>query len=274
MLPNFLITGVQKAATSWLAVCLGEHPQIFIPDTKEIFFFDKHYSRGLGWYEAQFSGWSGERAVGEATPNYLFEQKVPERISDNLGSIKLITSLRHPVDRAYSAFWHYVRRGLISPNADFKTEFEQDGAFALRTRGNYLEQINRFSNYFPQESHLIVIQEEIKTQPSKILQQCFTHLEVSVNYKPSRMSDLVNTGDRILLFHKYIYKIRKLLDKLPENTRNKLVMHATRAQGHIPESRKTPQLDPNLRSELFEKYYSSDVKKLSQIIAKDFTFWL
>ena len=29
MLPNFLIIGVQKGATTWLANCLGQHPDVF-----------------------------------------------------------------------------------------------------------------------------------------------------------------------------------------------------------------------------------------------------
>lgn len=274
MLPNFLITGAQKAATSWIAVCLREHPQIFIPESKEIFFYDKYFSQGLKWYESQFEGWAGETAVGEATPNYIFELKAPERIFKTLGNIKLITSLRHPVDRAYSAFWHYVRRGLISPNADFKNEFEQDGEFALRTRGNYFEQIRRYSNFFPQKNHLIIFQEKITDQPFRILQQFYTLLEVEVNYKPTKLNELVNQGDRVLLFHNNIYRIRKLLNKLPRNIRNKIVKPASILQEHLPESQKPPKLDRNLRQELFAKYYSVDVDKLSELINMDTSCWL
>ena len=273
MIPNFLITGVQKAATSWIAVCLGEHPQIFIPERKEIFYFDKHYSRGLNWYEAQFSGWSGETAVGEATPNYLYEPNVPERIYNTLGNIKIISRLRHTVDMDYFYFLRFVRRGLIPQDADFKTEFEQDGQFALRTRGNYFEQIRRYSYYFPQEHHLIVFQEEMKARQSKTLQKCYALLEVDVNYRPKKMGELINPGDRVLLFHNYIYKIRKLLDKLPRNVRYKIVKRASKVQERMPELQKPPRLDLDLRRELYEKHYAADVRQLSEFIDVNISFW-
>jgi len=36
MLPNFLGIGAQRAGTTWVYHCLREHPQIFLPDKKEI----------------------------------------------------------------------------------------------------------------------------------------------------------------------------------------------------------------------------------------------
>lgn len=273
MLPNFLIIGTQKAATSWLAVCLGEHPQIFIPKKKEIFFFDKYFSRGLEWYESQFAEYNGETAVGEATPNYLYESTASESIFNTLGSIKLIASLRHPVDRAYSAYWHYVRRGLISKNTDFITEFEQDGEFSLRTRGNYFEQVGRYLDQFPQDNLLIVFQEEIIHQPFRILQQCYNLLDVKNEYKPTMLRERINQGDRVLLFHNYIYRFRKLLNKLPRNSQNYIVIQARKVQNYLPVIQKPPQLNPNLRTELFDKYYSKDTKKLAQILNLDMPHW-
>ena len=62
MLPNFLIIGVQKAATSWLAACLQEHPDVFMSKEKEVHFFDKHFDKGQLWYEAHFADWAGHEA--------------------------------------------------------------------------------------------------------------------------------------------------------------------------------------------------------------------
>lgn len=41
--PNFLVIGVQKAATSWLWVQLRKHSQIWLPPIKELHFFDHLY---------------------------------------------------------------------------------------------------------------------------------------------------------------------------------------------------------------------------------------
>lgn len=40
-LPDFLCIGAQKSATTWLAVMLRQHPNIWMPPIKEVHFFDK-----------------------------------------------------------------------------------------------------------------------------------------------------------------------------------------------------------------------------------------
>ena len=40
MLPNFLVIGAQKSATTWLYFRLKEQPEVFISETKEIDFFN------------------------------------------------------------------------------------------------------------------------------------------------------------------------------------------------------------------------------------------
>lgn len=36
---NFLGIGAPKCATTWLAACLSDHPEIFMPAKKEVSFF-------------------------------------------------------------------------------------------------------------------------------------------------------------------------------------------------------------------------------------------
>jgi hypothetical protein len=58
MLPNAIIIGAMKAATTSLHYYLGLHPEIEMSRRKELEFFIEHHnwSRGLAWYEAQFRG--------------------------------------------------------------------------------------------------------------------------------------------------------------------------------------------------------------------------
>ena len=39
MLPSCLVIGVAKAASTWLSDCLGEHPDVFMAEVKEVDFF-------------------------------------------------------------------------------------------------------------------------------------------------------------------------------------------------------------------------------------------
>ena len=80
--PNFLLIGAQKAGTTWISAMLREHPQIFLPQRKELHFFNRrdNYERGLEWYRAQFGQHQGEPAIGECTPNYLWVSDAPEEL--------------------------------------------------------------------------------------------------------------------------------------------------------------------------------------------------
>ena len=80
-MPNFLVIGAQRCATSWLYFCLKEHPDIHLPHIKEIDYFSHYYDRGPEWYADSFRAWRGQPAVGEVSPNYLFDEKAAGRIA-------------------------------------------------------------------------------------------------------------------------------------------------------------------------------------------------
>ena len=54
MKPNFLVIGAQRAGTTWLYECLREHPEIFLPETKELHYFDLNHEKGDEWYFQHF----------------------------------------------------------------------------------------------------------------------------------------------------------------------------------------------------------------------------
>ena len=53
-LPNFIYIGPDKAGSSWLHEVLIRHEQVFMPDAKDLYFFDRYYDRGVSWYATQF----------------------------------------------------------------------------------------------------------------------------------------------------------------------------------------------------------------------------
>ena len=108
MLPNFIIAGAEKSGTSSLLFYMSEHEDIFTPAKKEIHFFDDgdNFNEGIDWYKQWFTGWSGEKAIGECTPIYMYFPECAQRIHDVYPEMKLIFILRNPVDRAYSNYWH------------------------------------------------------------------------------------------------------------------------------------------------------------------------
>ena len=78
--PTFLYIGAARAGSSWMYEILREHPDVFVPLAKDIYFFDKHYDRGLQWYRSFFASAGGRRAIGELSHDYYLRPR-PRRES-------------------------------------------------------------------------------------------------------------------------------------------------------------------------------------------------
>lgn len=110
-LPNFCYIGPSKAGSTWLHEVLIRHPQVFMTDAKDLYFFDRYFDRGTDWYAGHFRQ-AGEqhRVVGEVCQEYLSCPEAPDRMLDVLGSrTRVMVTVRDPVTRSYSA-WLYMRK--------------------------------------------------------------------------------------------------------------------------------------------------------------------
>ena len=66
-LPEFIYIGGPRCGSTWLAAVLSDHPNIYIPPSKEIHFFNDRmpypyeyrYHRGLNYYSTFFDGGKG-----------------------------------------------------------------------------------------------------------------------------------------------------------------------------------------------------------------------
>ena len=118
-LPNFLYVGPDKAGSSWLHEVLLKHPDAYLTPAKDLYFFDRYYDRGLAWYSSQFRDARDEKVVGEVCQDYLFHPEAAARIHECLGPVRVMVSLRDPVERAWSSYL-YMRKHGIGPTASPK----------------------------------------------------------------------------------------------------------------------------------------------------------
>lgn len=159
-LPTFLGIGVPRGGTTWLHTWLASHPDVCMPtNRKEIRFFDRHYERGLGWYEAFFcpSDQADKyRAIGEISPQYLYCQECPERIRATLPDARLVLMLRQPVDRAYSNYGFTVQRSRYRGSFE---DFITSRPSALE-RGFYSRYVKQYLEYFDRTRTFALLFEE------------------------------------------------------------------------------------------------------------------
>lgn len=183
---NFLIAGVQKGGTTALAQYLNQHPDLWIPTSKELHFFD---DESINWagnlahhyhhYEAQFEPASERQLCGEATPIYTFWWPAMSRIWHYNNQMRFIIILRNPIDRAYSHWTMEYNRHLDIRDFESALELEpercrlalphQHRIFSYISRGYYSEQLRRLWTFFPQQHTLIILQEELRSAPSLTL---------------------------------------------------------------------------------------------------------
>ena len=118
-LPNFLIVGAMKCATSTLHEQLALQPGIFMSELKEPNFFsnDEQYAKGIEWYLSHFQAASADDLCGESSTHYTKLSTYPhtvERIRKYLPEVKLIYVMRHPIERLVSQYIHEWTMGVIS----------------------------------------------------------------------------------------------------------------------------------------------------------------
>src|SRR5512142_2021892 len=100
-LPNFLIIGASRSGTTSLFEYLRQHPEIYMSPVKEPMYYWEEgrgqYDYGVSTreaYERLFDGVTNERAIGEASPQYLRSPTAPARIAADLPDVRLIATLR------------------------------------------------------------------------------------------------------------------------------------------------------------------------------------
>ena len=136
-LPNLLLPGAQKSATTTLFTLLSPHSEIY-GGPKEPHFFSKDdlYDRGAGFYGGRYNPEPQHRYILDASQSYLPLPDVPGRIYETLGDdVRFIIVLRHPVDRIESAFKHF----RVKPDGEVHRRIDDLYPSATELRGTDLE---------------------------------------------------------------------------------------------------------------------------------------
>jgi len=110
-LPDFIIIGSMKSATSTLHDQLAEQPGFFMSVPKEPCFFsdDPVYARGADWYRSLFAKAPADALCGESSTHYTKLPTYPEtagRMAALLPDAKLVYMMRHPIERLISHYIH------------------------------------------------------------------------------------------------------------------------------------------------------------------------
>lgn len=269
--PDFIGLGVMKAATTWIYTCLYEHPQVYAP-LKELNFFndDKLWSKGKGWYEKIFKNAPPGTKKGEFSVFYLADPQTPQRIKSLYPQVKLITSLRNPIDRAFSHYLHSIRIGNLNPNVSFEDAINMQEKYLNVSK--YGEQLERYLQYFPQEQLLIVIYEDIAQDPLRFIQAIYKFIGVNDQFIPRQtLNQKINTKHlaKSIFLSKLMLRTSNFLrakgmHKLWWLMRNSLGYRLEK----INAKEINIEISPKLRKQLLD-YFRPDIKKTEKITGRN-----
>jgi hypothetical protein len=268
MLPNFLVIGAPRSGTTWIDKNLREHPDVYMPKHKELHFFDVHYERGLPYYESFFADWKQQRAVGEATPDYIHGQyttrDIPRLIKQHLPDVKLIASLRNPVDRAYSRFWNSKAKYEQNIGLSFEEKLRQKPEFIRE--GFYGAQLQRFFELFPRERILVLLYDDMIEDPRGFMRRMYQFLDVDPDFVSGCESHRVNAaaGKKYLARSQTMWLASRALSRI----RLRSLAERVRKANATP----LPQMNPGTRRMLHD-IYAGEIRQLQELIGRDLSRW-
>ncbi|EED33953.1 sulfotransferase [gamma proteobacterium NOR5-3] len=252
--------GAQRAGTTWLYECLREHPGVFLPDTKELHFFNKHFDQGLAAYMQHFSSADCSKKIcGEVTPNYYHDELALSRMAQVLPDAKIIFIVREPVSRAYSHYQLSIDnqcKGMTFKEALSARPIIKELSF----QGKYLEKV--YELYSVRHVH-VGLYDDLQESPARFYEEVLRFLGVDYDFTPSSLGKRVNR----IVFPGVQKALRgaglaPLVDLVKETPIGNAIKARYNARGRFENS-----------NALYGELFAEDVNKLEKLIKRDLSSW-
>jgi len=290
-LPNFIVIGAAKAGTTALYWYLAEHPAVFMSPVKETNFFaynldaagrllygdpDVHRFpvKTQEEYERLFREVGRATAIGEASPLYLESPHAAARIRALLPAARIICSLRHPVDRAYSDYLMYLRRRgrPFDPDRELRSTAawaRPDSRWMQVSR--YYGQLKRYFEAFPHDQIHVLLFDDIRQSALAATQAVYRFLDIDPTFVPDLETPHAPGGvpaSRLLEgFLARSALSSALRPWVPTGAANWVRRLRARTL------RKAPALPPALRKEV-TAHFRDDIEKISELTGRSLEHWL
>jgi hypothetical protein len=276
--PNFFIVGAPKAGTTSLYHYLTQHPDIFLPKTKEPHYFCPDMAEALQIehvrseqeYLKLFESANATQLLGEASSGYLRAPEAPQRIKQKSPAAKIIILLREPGERAFS---HYLMRwrsggfqfSFSEGLANYGQHKRQFHIFeqAVLEPGFYGAQVSRYIEHFGHEQVKLIVAEDFFTNPKAMVKEVLAYLGVSEElevdeFKPHN-DYLEPRGKLSLLFLRHKRHLRFLRRWIPAQLKWNIV------RKYFNKPAEKPALTPAQRQQL-NAVYAEDIRQLRRIM--------
>ena len=264
-LPDFLIIGAMKSATSTLHEQLAKQSNIVMSNPKEPYFFsdDPVYAQGIAWYAQLFAHAPEGALCGESTTHYAKLPTYPKtvtRIAQHLPKAKFIYILRHPIDRLISQYIHQWTEGEIEVPITQAIDRHPE----LISYSRYTYQMQPYFEKFGRDRLQILFFDRLKTHPQEELERVCRFIGYKGEVKWHFEDDQRNvSADRMR-----VNPLRDALVNAPiiSTIRKKLIPQAWRDRVKAMwQMRERPQLSEKEIAHLTD-IFNADLAVLSELV--------
>jgi len=277
--PDFIGIGAQRTGTSWIYACLYEHPRLCLP-RKEINFFsrERNWSRGFEWYEEIFAECPPNAVTGEFCTSYLIDTDAPARIRHRYPEVRLIVSLRHPVDRAYSSYLNDIVAGELPPTTGFREALQSHPEYV--EAGKYARYLHNYLELFPREQILVSIFDDARLDPLAAIQETYRFLGVDPTFRPAMLDRRVGIGriprfqwiERCLIDTSAAFRSRRALRPLWWRAKTLGLGDRLRALNTAQATERAEVLGPEERRFLIREF-EPDITALERLLEIELPGW-
>jgi len=262
--------------------CLREHPEVAVPDSDTIHYYDMFYARGESWYESFFEHATEGQILYDPTTTYIRSPWVPRRITEENPDAKIMLCLRDPIDRAFSHYWHEKKKGSI--NFEFAEVLENYDLYSSWLEpGFYAEHIERYLHYFDRDQFLFLRFENLKSDPEEFLGRILHFADVDEDFGPWWLNKKSNeAGGRRTHVNQVWRGVKKAVVQSPleQVARELRLDQAAQSIEELPgvgtllkdKSEYEKGIDPELRVELLE-LCEPEIQRLEQLLDLDLDSW-
>lgn len=298
--PSFFIVGAPKCGTTALSKYLNCHPQVFIPDLKELHFFDTDLktperAKTLEHYLRLFVPGMG-KICGEGTTTYLYSKTAAQDIYQFNPEAKIIIMLREPVEMMYSFHSQLLFNGSSETVDDFKeaialeptrkaghqipSRCSEPSLLFYRDLARFSEQVHRYLDIFGPEQVKILLFREFVEQTAIAFRDSLAFIgadpSFEIEFVPMNANKKIR-NKKIQEMVKYppsrILEIGKYFIPLPQVQRRQLLEWCKQQIGRVNTQHSTrPPLDSAFRAQLLQEL-RPEIQTLAKLINRDLSHW-
>lgn len=272
LLPSFFVVGPPRTATTWLYAVLNQCAWLSYP-TKETRFFDKHFDRGLVWYQSHYQRNGHGRTIGEIAPTYFASPEARERIFRLIPHAKVICTFRNPVDRIVSLYRLKRAYGLIP--WDFAEALARDPELVESSR--YATYLKAWISTFGNSQVLVSIQEEIDRDPQSYLDKLADFVGLPrIKLLPAHLRRILTCDTMTEPRHYYWTRAATILAEWSKAQGWDSIVAAGKRMGalklFVGGGTPFPQISSSQKADLRDRF-RPEVEELETLLQRDLAAW-